>query len=166
MEAAIRTAHKLLTGAELKGRAESRRDAGDWPNSKSSPSPSAGRPSICDRQRSGGGQDPDRARAEGNFHLHFIEVMTCPGGCVGGGGQPYDTDTEAVKKRLRRIYEVDRGAQKRQSHENEQVQELYRAYLGEPLGPLSHRLLHRAYTDRKAAPPRLLPGGARPPEDP
>ena len=54
-----------------------------------------------------------------------------------------------MKKRLRRIYEVDRGAKKRQSHENEQVQELYRAHLGKPLGALSHRLLHRKYTDRK-----------------
>jgi iron only hydrogenase large subunit-like protein len=56
-----------------------------------------------------------------------------------------------VKRRLRRIYEVDRTAKKRLSHENEEVKELYRTYLGKPLGPMSHRLLHRAYTDRKKA---------------
>jgi iron only hydrogenase large subunit-like protein len=78
--------------------------------------------------------------------------MTCPGGCVGGGGQPYLTDTEAIKKRLQRLYEVDRNSPKRLSHENEQVKGLYREYLGEPLGEVSHRLLHRRYVNRKAEP--------------
>ncbi len=75
--------------------------------------------------------------------------MTCPGGCVGGGSQPYDTDLEAVKKRLHRIYEVDRKAKHRLSHENEEVKGLYDTLLGQPLSEASHHLLHRSYTDRR-----------------
>jgi iron-only hydrogenase group A len=83
--------------------------------------------------------------------LHFVEVMSCPGGCVGGGGQPYDTDTAAVKRRLQRLYEVDRRSGKRRSHENADVQALYEDLLGRPLGAVSHRLLHRTYVDRRPA---------------
>ena len=82
--------------------------------------------------------------------LHFVEVMSCPGGCIGGGGQPYDTDAEAVKERLERLYEVDRRSRHRRSHENADVQTLYEDLLGRPLGEVSHRLLHRTYTDRSA----------------
>ncbi len=80
--------------------------------------------------------------------MHFVEVMSCPGGCVGGGGQPYDTDAQAVKERLERLYEVDRRSRTRRSHENADVQALYEELLGRPLGEVSHRLLHRTYTDR------------------
>jgi NADH-quinone oxidoreductase subunit G/NADP-reducing hydrogenase subunit HndD len=80
--------------------------------------------------------------------LHFVEVMSCPGGCIGGGGQPYDTDATVVKERLERLYEVDRHSRQRRSHENSDVQALYEELLGRPLGEVSHRLLHRTYTDR------------------
>jgi iron only hydrogenase large subunit-like protein len=80
--------------------------------------------------------------------LHFVEVMTCPGGCVGGGGQPYGTDLEKIKKRLHRMYEVDRKSKSQLSHENVQVQDLYKDLLGQPLGEKSHHLLHRTYSDR------------------
>ena len=80
--------------------------------------------------------------------LHFVEVMSCPGGCVGGGGQPYDTDTQAVKERLERLYEVDRRSRTRRSHENAEVQALYEDLLGHPLGEVEPPLLHRTYTDR------------------
>ena len=59
--------------------------------------------------------------------------MSCPGGCIGGGGQPYDTDTDAVKERLERLYEVDRRSAARRSHENADVQALYEDVLGTPL---------------------------------
>jgi iron only hydrogenase large subunit-like protein len=81
--------------------------------------------------------------------MHFVEVMSCPGGCIGGGGQPYDTDAEAVRERLERLYEVDRRSRTRRSHENADVQALYEELLGRPLGEVSHRLLHRAYADRR-----------------
>jgi NADH-quinone oxidoreductase subunit G/NADP-reducing hydrogenase subunit HndD len=151
MEAAIRTAHKLLTGEEMKGGVKVSETRGlDKLKIFSLP---IGESPFHFAVVNGLGEaktliDPV---LKGTSHLHFIEVMTCPGGCVGGGGQPYETDTEAVKKRLRRIYEVDRTAEKRLSHENEEVKELYRTFLGKPLGPVSHRLLHRTYTDRKKA---------------
>jgi iron only hydrogenase large subunit-like protein len=78
----------------------------------------------------------------------FVEVMTCPGGCVGGGGQPYATDLDVVKRRLDRLYEADRRSPVRVSHANEQVAELYERLLGRPLGEVSHTLLHRQYADR------------------
>ncbi|MGE5580836.1 MAG: NADH-dependent [FeFe] hydrogenase, group A6 [Bacillota bacterium] len=81
----------------------------------------------------------------GEEQYHFIEIMTCPGGCIGGGGQPIPTDTEIRQKRIDAIYEVDRDMPLRKSHENPAVQELYRTYLGKPLGHKSHHLLHTTY---------------------
>ncbi len=83
--------------------------------------------------------------------MHFVEVMSCPGGCINGGGQPYGSDAPDVRKRMDRIYEADAKADVRASHENVSVADLYEKYLGRPLGEVSHRLLHRAYTDRGAA---------------
>ncbi len=82
--------------------------------------------------------------------MHFVEVMSCPGGCAGGGGQPYDGDMQDVRKRMQRIYEADRRAETRYSHENKSVAELYEEYLGKPLSEVSHHLLHREYADRSA----------------
>jgi iron-only hydrogenase group A len=80
--------------------------------------------------------------------MHFVEVMSCPGGCVGGGGQPYETEMTDVRKRMDRIYTADAHAEVQYSHENQSVAELYQEYLGQPLGAVSHRLLHREYVDR------------------
>ncbi len=80
--------------------------------------------------------------------LHFVEVMSCPGGCVGGGGQPYGTEAADVRRRVERLYDVDRRSQTRRSHDNADIQALYESLLGRPLGEVSHRLLHRTYTDR------------------
>jgi NADH-quinone oxidoreductase subunit G/NADP-reducing hydrogenase subunit HndD len=83
--------------------------------------------------------------------MHFVEVMSCPGGCAGGGGQPYGTEAREVRKRIERIYEADARAEVKVSHENQGVAALYEEYLGHPLGEASHRLLHRRYTDRSVA---------------
>lgn len=80
--------------------------------------------------------------------MHFIEVMSCPGGCVGGGGQPYGTEMKDVRARMDRIYAADAHAETRCSHENKSVAELYEQFLGRPLGEVSHKLLHRTYVDR------------------
>ena len=73
--------------------------------------------------------------------------MACPGGCVGGGGQPIDKeDRELGSTRGDQLYQLDRKAPLRFSHENPQVQALYREYLGQPLSHLSEQLLH---TDHK-----------------
>jgi len=152
MEAAIRTAHKLLTGEELKDGFKVADSRGlDKLKIFSLP---VGETTLNFAVVNGLGEAQTLIEPvlQGTSHLHFIEVMTCPGGCVGGGGQPYDTDLDAVRQRLRRLYEADRTARKRQAHENEQVQELYRLHLGKPLGAMSHRLLHRTYTDRRKKP--------------
>ena len=83
--------------------------------------------------------------------MHFVEVMSCPGGCAGGGGQPYGTGTSEVRRRLEQLRETDDQAEIRASHENQSVAALYEQYLGRPLGEVSHELLHRTYTDRSGS---------------
>ena len=78
----------------------------------------------------------------------FIEVMTCPGGCLGGGGQPIPTTWDIRKKRAESIYQEDSNKPIRKSHENSQVATLYKDFLKEPLGHLSHHLLHTSYEKR------------------
>lgn len=84
----------------------------------------------------------------GESNYAFIEVMCCPGGCIGGGGQPYGTNNEIRKKRIESLYEVDENMPLRKSHENPAVAALYTEYLGAPLGELSHTLLHTKYCSR------------------
>jgi NADP-reducing hydrogenase subunit HndD len=86
----------------------------------------------------------------GKADYAFIEIMCCPGGCIGGGGQPYGTTNEVRKKRIAAIYEADRDLPIRKSHENPAIKKLYEEFLGEPLGEKSHHLLHTHYNDRKA----------------
>jgi iron-only hydrogenase group A len=78
----------------------------------------------------------------------FIEVMTCPGGCLGGGGQPIPTTWDIRKQRAESIYAEDLGKAIRKSHENPQIVTLYKESLKEPLGELSHHLLHTSYQKR------------------
>ncbi len=80
--------------------------------------------------------------------FHFIEVMACLGGCVGGGGQPYGVTDELRKKRAAGIYADDRERTLRCSHENPFVQKLYADFLGKPLSEKSHQLLHTHYKAR------------------
>lgn len=82
----------------------------------------------------------------GEEEFEAIEVMACPGGCIGGGGQPYHHgDISVIRKRSEGIYDVDRSKEKRKSYENEKVQQLYSEFLGEIGGPLAHELLHTSY---------------------
>jgi iron-only hydrogenase group A len=78
----------------------------------------------------------------------FIEVMTCPGGCLGGGGQPIPTTWDIRKKRAESIYAEDAHKPIRKSHENPEVTALYKEFLKEPLGHMSHHLLHTSYEKR------------------
>jgi iron-only hydrogenase group A len=78
----------------------------------------------------------------------FIEVMTCPGGCLGGGGQPIPTTAEIRKKRAEAIYAEDAHKIIRKSHQNPEILYLYDHFLQKPLGALSHRLLHTRYVER------------------
>ncbi len=92
--------------------------------------------SIIERIRSGQGQ------------YHFIEIMTCPGGCIGGGGQPRLTTDETRRARIAAIYREDEGKQIRKSHENPEIKQIYEEFLGNPLGERSHHLLHTKYIPR------------------
>lgn len=79
-------------------------------------------------------------------NLHAIEVMACPGGCIGGAGQPYHHgNSEILKKRQTALYQIDKDMPIRKSHENPAITEIYETYLGKPLGELSHKLLHTHY---------------------
>ncbi|WP_099950181.1 NADH-dependent [FeFe] hydrogenase, group A6 [Ezakiella peruensis] len=82
----------------------------------------------------------------GEEKFDAIEVMACPGGCIGGGGQPYHHgDISVLKRRAEGIYSIDEGKHLRKSHENPQVKKLYEDYLGEVGSPLAHELLHTSY---------------------
>ncbi len=85
---------------------------------------------------------------QGQEEVHFLEVMACPGGCVGGGGQPLPTDQETRRRRIEAMYTEDRGMAVRQSHKNPAVQRIYEEFLGEPLGKKAHELLHTEYHAR------------------
>lgn len=85
---------------------------------------------------------------KGESPYAFIEVMSCPGGCLGGGGQPIPTTWEIRKKRAESIYTEDAHKALRKSHENPHIKALYEEFLKEPLGELSHHLLHTHYTPR------------------
>ena len=148
MEAAIRTAHVLLTGKELRdlnilplrghqGAKELRTKIGSLEVGAAVVSGLGNARRLLDQIR------------EGKSDLHFIEVMTCPGGCVAGGGQPLGADPKAIKLRMKALYEIDRDQHLRTSHENPSVARLYSEFLGKPLGETSHRLLHTRYERRE-----------------
>ena len=85
----------------------------------------------------------------GTSEFHAIEIMSCPGGCIGGGGQPYHHgNAEILKKRQRAIYREDSKKAIRKSHENPYIIKLYEEFLGKPMSEKAHHLLHTAYFDR------------------
>ncbi|MDD3927847.1 MAG: NADH-dependent [FeFe] hydrogenase, group A6, partial [bacterium] len=86
--------------------------------------------------------------AAGEADYHFIEIMCCPGGCIGGGGQPIPTDDAIRAKRIQALYDEDLSMKLRKSHENPAVTTLYEEFLGKPYGSKAHKLLHTSYTPR------------------
>ena len=87
----------------------------------------------------------------GTCEFTFIEIMSCPGGCIGGGGQPIGTTSGIKQQRIQGIYEIDRGTPVRKSHENPAIVALYEEYLKKPLGDISHTLLHTSYSPKPKA---------------
>lgn len=81
----------------------------------------------------------------GTADYQFIEVMACPGGCIGGGGQPVPVNAEIRKLRRKGLFDCDRANELRKSHENPEIIELYDTWLGKPLGEKAHNLLHTHY---------------------
>ena len=87
----------------------------------------------------------------GKSEYHFIEVMACPGGCVGGGGQPWGSDMAMRARRGLTLYAEDKSLPLRRSHENPSVKALYEKYLGSPNSEKAHHLLHTHYHERSQA---------------
>jgi iron-only hydrogenase group A len=91
----------------------------------------------------------------GEKQFHIVEIMACPGGCVAGGGQPFPPegmsvlDPELTKLRAQALYSIDASKKLRKSHENPEIQQLYKEFLGEPNGHKAHELLHTKYVARE-----------------
>jgi len=147
MEAALRTAHFLLTGKEMEElKIPSVRGLNPIKEARMPIGPiEAG---VAVASGLGNARKLLEQLREGRKDLHFIEIMTCPGGCIAGGGQPIGTNLEAIRARMRALYLIDRDDSIKVSHHNRAIQELYRTYLGEPLGHKSHELLHTHYSVR------------------
>ena len=147
MEAALRTAHFVLTGENPDPDAFAAVRTG--PGLREATFEIAGNEVRCAVVSGlGNARELIEQIKAGKAHYDFVEVMACPGGCVGGGGQPINTDdVELYGVRGQRLYALDKANTMRFSHENPHVQKLYEEYLGEPNGELAHHLLH---TDHKA----------------
>lgn len=78
----------------------------------------------------------------------FIEFMACPGGCIGGGGQPKSADPQIKQKRIAAIYQEDQGSVKRCSHDNSEIQTIYKEFFGKPLSEKAEKYLHTSFVSR------------------
>lgn len=94
-------------------------------------------------------QEVRDARENGKeLPYHFIEVMACKGGCIAGGGQPYGTEDEIRAKRINGLYTDDKKCEFRKSHQNPDIQKIYKDFFGEPSSHKAHKLLHTHYVSR------------------
>ena len=158
MDAALRSAYYLITGRNPNAdtfRAVRGMDNGTWKEAAFN-IPGAGVVRVAVVSSLGRTRKLLEALRRGDVHYDFVEVMACPGGCAGGGGQPIVDGVEMAEYRGGALLELDKGERIRFSHENEDVRTLYRDYLEKPCGQRSHHLLH---TDHHAwqmppAPPR------------
>ena len=144
MEAALRTVAEVLTGQELgcidfhavrglQTMREATVQVGDLPVKVAIVKTLKEARNMMERVR------------KGEADYHFIEIMACPGGCISGGGQPVPVNPEIRKARQAAIYECDRDAVLRKSHDNPAIKELYDTWLGKPMGEKAHHLLHTHY---------------------
>ncbi|MBN2638178.1 MAG: iron hydrogenase small subunit [Bacteroidales bacterium] len=147
MEAAIRTAHFKLTGKELvnftipqvrgfEKRKETQIKISDLELGVAVVNGMANAKVLLDEIRAG------------RKDIQFIEIMACPGGCIGGGGQHIGTDDKQLAQRMKTLYDIDKKETLKVSHKNPEIIELYQNFLGEPLGHKSHELLHTHYQKR------------------
>jgi NADH-quinone oxidoreductase subunit G/NADP-reducing hydrogenase subunit HndD len=151
MEAALRTAHFLLTGKELPG-LELRALRGSDGIKEAHVKIAGKEYGVAVVSGLGNARALLNDIRNGRNDLHFIEVMTCPGGCIAGGGQPIKTDAQAVRTRMQALYKIDRDEKVRTAHGNKAVERLYQDFLGKPLGEKSHQLLHTHYHPREVVP--------------
>ena len=152
MEAALRTAYKLVTDTELgnvqidavRGMEGVRAGEVQVGDSKLRVAVAHGMVNV--RQIMDEVREAREAGKEPPYH--FIEVMACKGGCIGGGGQPYFTDENVRQQRVAGIYTDDEKSTVRCSHQNPEITQIYKDFLGEPMSHKSHELLHTKYHER------------------
>jgi len=152
MEAALRTAHFLVTKEELKdvnftavrglsGIKEATVHINGIELRVAAAHQMGNIATVLDQVR--------KAREEGReTPWHFIEVMACRGGCIGGGGQPYGATDEVRKLRMRGIYDNDEKQEYRCSHDNPYIKQIYAEFLEKPASHKAHELLHTQYKER------------------
>ncbi|MDI3546921.1 MAG: NADP-reducing hydrogenase subunit HndD [Halanaerobiales bacterium] len=146
MEAALRTAYELITGKELE-----KLDFYDVRGMTGIKETEVEIDGLTVRAAVAHGLGNVRKLMEmikAGKEYHFVELMACPGGCIGGGGQPIPTTDEIRQKRIDSIYQIDKNKKLRKSHENPYIKKLYDEYLGEPGSHRAHELLHTHYTAR------------------
>ena len=147
MEAALRSAYFLLTGGNPPvNHFQQVRGIHDGWNEAVFPIP-GGQISVAVASGLGNARKLCQAIVSGRVHYDFVEVMACPGGCAGGGGQPIHEGQELAEPRGRLLYQLDVNNPIRFSHENPDVQTLYAEFLEKPLGERSHKLLHTHQQD-------------------
>ena len=149
MEAAMRTAYKVITGEEMEpveleavrgmeGIREAEIDFNGLLKLKVAVAHGlANARKVCDMIREGNPRG-----------WNFIEIMACPGGCINGGGQPINLDADTPRLRIEALYRNDRNLPVRRSHDNPEIQALYRDFLGEPNSHKAHELLHTRYYEQ------------------
>jgi NADH-quinone oxidoreductase subunit G/NADP-reducing hydrogenase subunit HndD len=147
MEAALRSAYYLLTGKDLEH--IDFQDVRGFSYLKEATIPVNGMDlKIAVVNSLGQARKVMEMVANKEVDYHFIEVMSCPGGCIAGGGQPLNTDPERLKARLKSIYAIDANKKLRLSHHNPDIKKLYDEFLEKPLSHTSHKYLHTHYTKR------------------
>ena len=142
MDAALRSAYYLVTGQNPDADAFTEvRGSKPWKEANFEV-PGAGTVKVAVVSGLGNTRKLMEAIDNGSVDYHFVEVMACPGGCAGGGGQPIHEGKEMAAYRGDKLWNLDAKAAIRYSHENTDVMDLYKEYLEKPLGEKSHHLLH------------------------
>ena len=149
MEAAVRTAYYLITGENLKElKLEALRGLEGW-GKEAHLDINGLKVGVAVVNTLGNARKIIEMIKKGELKdIQFIEVMTCPGGCINGGGQPYGATVERVTARMKKLYDLDATESLRLCHENKELQRLYDEYLGKPNGEKAHHLLHTHYHER------------------
>ena len=148
MEAALRTAYELVTGKTLENVEFAAVRGLEGIKEAVIPVEGIGDVRVAVSHGLGNARKLLERVKEGKVQYHFIEIMACPGGCVGGGGQPIPVNNDVRTRRAQALYAEDCALTLRKSHESPSVKKLYEEFLGAPLGEKSHHLLHTHYTPR------------------
>ena len=148
MEAALRTAYELVTGKTLENLDFVAVRGLEGIKEAAIPIEGIGDVKVAVASGLGNARKLMERIIHGDADYHFIEIMACPGGCIGGGGQPIPVNYEIKKLRAQALYSEDKSLKYRKSHENPSIKKIYDEFLIEPLGEKSHHLLHTKYTPR------------------